>query len=174
MFEKMNIMKLFFEEPSREFNVREVARILKISPATASKKLESLVNDRILKERKERMLNLYIANIDSDYYRDVKVFYNITKLRNSGILEALDKFYMKPTILFFGSGSYGMDMETSDFDLVVISEKTTEFEERKKFEKKLNRRLQIFAVKDIKEMKNKHLINNVLNGITIQGAVKWT
>ncbi|MCK5023823.1 MAG: nucleotidyltransferase domain-containing protein, partial [Candidatus Aenigmarchaeota archaeon] len=119
------------------------------------------------------MLNLYSANIDSNYYRDVKVFYNITKLRNSGILEALDKFYMRPTIVFFGSGSYGMDIETSDFDLVIISEKTTEFKDREKFERKLNRRLQIFAVKDIKEIKNNHLINNILNGITIQGAVKW-
>ncbi len=43
MFNKLKMIKLFFEEPAREFNVREVARLLKISPATASNELRTLV-----------------------------------------------------------------------------------------------------------------------------------
>ena len=66
-----------------------------------------------------------------------------------------------------------MDTETSDIDLVVISEKTADFPEQKKFETKLNREIQIFAVKDIKDLRNEHLINNVMNGIVIQGEIKW-
>ena len=164
---------MFFEEPSREFNVREVARLLKISPATASKKLKSLVKEGVLKERKERILNLYKANLEDELYRDLKIFYNMRKLKESGLVDALNKFYLKPTIVMFGSCAYGIDTETSDFDLLIISEKTKEFPEVKKFEKKLNRKLQLFVVKKIKDLRSKHLINNILNSITIQGKIKW-
>lgn len=172
---------LFFEEPSREFNVREVARILKMAPPTASKELKVFSKESVLKERDERNLILYKANLDSDYYRDLKVFYNIRKIRTI-LLDKLNKFYLKPTIVLFGSASLGMDTETSDFDLLIISfEKKTVLLDgvhnfpflTKEIEKKLNRKLQIFVVKDIKELKNNHLINNVLNGITIQGKLKW-
>ncbi len=172
MFRELCTMRLFFEEPTREFNVREAARILKISPATTSKELKQLAKTGLLKKRKERILDLYSANIENDFYRDMKIFYNIRKLRDSGLIDALNKYYLKPAILLFGSASLGMDNETSDFDLLVVSEKTQHFS-GKEFEKKLNRKLQIFCVKDIKDLKNEHLINNVLNGITIQGRVKW-
>jgi len=172
MFKKLNILKLFFEEPTREFNVREVARILKISPATASKELKNLAKKGVLKERKERVLNLYKANLEDDLYRDIKIFYNLRKIKDSGLLKELNKFYLKPTIVLFGSCAYGTDTKTSDFDLLIISEKTKVLDV-KKFEKKIKRKIQLFVVKDIKDLKNKHLINNVLNGITIQGKVKW-
>ncbi|HHE36381.1 MAG TPA: hypothetical protein ENL16_01035 [Candidatus Woesearchaeota archaeon] len=173
MFRELNMLRLFFEEPSREFNVREVARLLKISPATASKKLKGLVKEGVLKERKERILNLYKANLEDELYRDLKIFYNMRKLKESGLVDALNKFYLKPTIVMFGSCAYGIDTETSDFDLLIISEKTKEFPEVKKFEKKLNRKLQLFVVKKIKDLRSKHLINNILNSITIQGKIKW-
>lgn len=174
MFRELNIMKLFFEAPTREFNVREVARLLKISPATASKELRLLSKKGMLTGRRERVLNLYKANLDSDFYRDLKIFYNLRKIRDSGLVDALNKFYLKPAIVLFGSAASGMDTETSDFDMLVISEKTARFPETEKFEKKLNRELQFFVVKDVRDLKNEHLINNVINGITLQGKIKWT
>ena len=35
MFKELNILKVFFESPNKEFNVREIARIVKIAPAQA-------------------------------------------------------------------------------------------------------------------------------------------
>lgn len=174
MVEKLNIMKVFLEEPSREFNVRETARTLKIAPATASKELMELEKKGLLKKRDERMLKLYKANIESESYKDLKIFYNIRKTKEGGLIEELNKFYLKPTIILFGSASKGIDVEDSDFDMVIISEKIKEFPDIKKFEKKINRKIQLFVVKDIKELKNNHLINNVLNGIVLQGELKWT
>lgn len=173
MLNKMNILKLFFEEPSREFNVRELARIIKISPATASKKLKKLAKQGLLNERKERIFNLYKANLENDSYKDLKIHYNIRKIKDSGLLEALNKFYLKPTVVLYGSASRGEDTETSDFDLLVISEKTKEFPELNKFEKKIERGLQVFIVKNIGRLRNKYLINNILNGIVLQGTIKW-
>ena len=170
----IDTLKIFFEEPSREFNVREISRILKISPATASKELKELARRNFLKERKERIFILYKANLESDDYKDLKLYYNVRKLRESGLIDALNRFYLKPAIILFGSAVHGLDTETSDFDLLVISEKTKEFPDTKKFEEKINRRLQLLVVRDLKDLKNQYLISNVLNGMTMQGNIRWT
>ncbi|MEA3378370.1 MAG: nucleotidyltransferase domain-containing protein, partial [Nanoarchaeota archaeon] len=148
MFKELNIMKIFLEEPTREFNVREVARILKISPATASKKLKNLMEKELLKERKERLYNLYKADIENEYYKDVKIFYNVRKIKNYGLVNSLNKFYLMPNIILFGSCAWGMDTKDSDMDLLIISEKKKEFPYLKKFEKRLNRRLHLFIVQN--------------------------
>ncbi|MDO9097318.1 MAG: nucleotidyltransferase domain-containing protein [Candidatus Methanoperedens sp.] len=173
MFRELNTMKIFFDSPTKEFNVREAARILKIAPATASKELKNLVKLGLLKGRKERILNLYKANIENGLYRDLKVFYNIRKIKDSMLLDSLNRYYLKPAIVLFGSASCGIDTETSDFDILVVSERKKDFPEKEKFEKKLKRKLQLFAVREIKDLNNEHLINNVLNGIVLQGEVKW-
>jgi|SRR3989339_1947098 len=174
MFEKLNkILQLFMKHPIREFNVREAARLTDISTATTSNKLKELAKEKILKHRKERNLDLYKANIESYEYRDMKIYHNIRTIRESGLLEALNEQYMKPAVVLFGSSSTGMDIETSDIDILVVSENKKQFFEREKFKKKLGRELQIFVVSDVKELKNKHLINSAANGIVIQGMVKW-
>jgi|SRR3989344_3238755 len=173
MSKKLNIMNIFFEHPTREFNVREIARMLKISPATASKELKALKKESLLKERKDRIFTFYKANLESDLYLDNKRFYNIRKIKESGFIEELNKFYLKPTIILFGSTSHGLDDETSDIDLAVISENTKSIKDLKKFEKKLNKKIQLFALKDVRDIKNEHLVNNIINGIVLQGQVKW-
>lgn len=147
--------------------------MMKKAPATVSKELKELSRKKILRERKERRFNFYKADIGSEAYRDLKTYYNIRKIRNSGLIEELNKIYLKPTVILFGSACQGTDTDTSDFDLVVISEKTPKFQ-AKEFEKKLNHEIQMFNIKSIKDLKNKHLINNVLNGIVLQGELKWT
>lgn len=174
MFKEINILRLFFEEPNREFNVREAARMLKITPATASKKLKEFAKQSILKHRKERMLDLYKANLESDSYCDIKVYYTTRKIRESGLIEGLNEFYLKPAIILYGSCSKGMDTETSDIDLVVISENTKEFPKKEEYEKKLKKGIHIFAVKALRELKNEHLISNALNGSLLQGELVWT
>ncbi len=173
MFKELNILAVFLKYPNREFNVREVSRLLKIAPATASKELQKFAKQDILTEKKERGFKLYRANLESDLYRDIKLFYNLRLIKESGLVNEIDKFYLKPAIILFGSASQGLDTETSDLDIVIISEKTASFPYSEKFEKKIGRRLQIFAVRNLKELKNEHLINNVANGIVLQGEIKW-
>lgn len=172
MFKEFDILRLFFEESGREFNVREVARILKIAPATASKNLKSFVKFGVLTWRKERNLDLYRADVSNDFYRDLKVFYNIRKIKDSGLLDALNRFYLKPTVVFFGSAARGVDVDTSDFDLLVVSENAKVFS-AKEFERKIGRNVHLVVVHDISKIGNNHLLNNILNGVTLQGGLKW-
>lgn len=173
MFKELNTLGVFFESPSREYHVREVARILKITPATASKELKRLAKIGILKERRLKIFKFYKANLENDLYRDLKRFYVIRKIKESSLVEELNRFYLKPTIVLFGSASHGLDTENSDIDLLVLSEKTKELPDLTKFEENINRKIQIFPVRHIRDLKNKHLINNVLNGIVLQGEIKW-
>ena len=173
MFKELNILKPFLEEPNREFNVREAARILKITPATASKKLKEFSKLSILKRRKERILDLYKANLEIDACKDLKIYYTIRKLRQSNLIENLNEFYLKPAIILYGSSSKGIDTETSDIDMVIISENTKEFLKKEEYKKKLRKEIHIFAVKKLSDLKNKNLINNVLNGIVLEGELIW-
>ena len=167
------ILRNFFEYTDKEFNIRGAARLLKIAPATASKELKTLNKKGILQERTERNLKLYKGNLDNPLYIDLKIFYNIRKIKESGLLNELNTFYLKPTIILFGSTSHGLDTESSDFDLCVISERTEEIANISIFEKKINRKIHVFVFKNIKDIKNMHLANNILNGILIQGEAKW-
>lgn len=174
MFKELNILEVFFESSTKELDVREVAKAVKITPATASKKLKKFAKQGILKYKKERILDLYAANLESDSYKDLKVYYSITKLRKSGLIEELNKFYIKPTVILFGSVAHGLDTETSDIDLVVVSERAKDFPEKEVFGKRLGRVIQIFAVKKLQGLRNPHLINSALNGIVLQGELQWT
>ena len=53
-------------------------------------------------------------------------------------------------------------------------EKTKEFPKLKDFERKIKKKIQLFRVKHINELRNKHLVSNVLNLIVLQGKLKWT
>ena len=90
------------------------------------------------------------------------------------MIEELNKFYLKPTIVLFGSASEGLDTDTSDIDLLIITEKTKDFKKRKNFEKILKRKIQIITIESLKKIKNKHLLNNIINGIILQGKIRWT
>tara|TARA_Y100000031_G_C8193945_1_gene372762 strand:- start:849 stop:1370 length:522 start_codon:yes stop_codon:yes gene_type:complete len=172
MFKELNILKLFFDEPNREFNVREVARLVKVSPATASSELKKYVGLDILKERKERMLKLYGADLEKEMYRDLKLYYLLRKIREIGLISVLNKKYLKPAIVLFGSAALGMDTEIGDIDLLIVSEKIS-FIDLKKYEKKLKRNIQVINVKSVKDIKNNHLVNNILNGFVLQGKIRW-
>ncbi|NOQ38341.1 MarR family transcriptional regulator [archaeon] len=173
MFKEINTLKPFFEAPNTEFNVREIARILKITPATASKRLKDLKSTGFIKYRKERILDLYKADIDSEIYRNLKTYYTIQQLNDTGLIETINRFYLKPAIVLFGSASKGMDTEDSDIDLLIITENKKHLPEQKKYEQKLKRKIQFFIHKNLKEIRNEHLVNNMANGITLQGNVEW-
>lgn len=173
MFKELNILRPFFEDPKREYNIRELSRILKISPATVSKDLKNISKKGILKEKKERNFIFYKANLSDDRYKDLKTYYNIRKIKESGLIDELNIYYHKPTIILYGSFTTGLDTKDSDIDLVIISENTKDFPKKSQFEKKLHKTLQIFIVNSIKEIKNEHLVNSILNGIVLQGSLRW-
>ncbi len=170
---KDNLTRSFFEEPTREFGVREFARLHKIAPATASKELSVLCDQNLIVKRKERNVLLFKAKEDSQEYKDAKRAYSIQKIRASGILTYLDGALGIPIAVFlFGSYAKAENRPGSDIDLFVMT-RTKRQIDVSAFEKKLKAPIQLFVHTpeeiDTLKTKNPHLLNNMINGVKLAG-----
>lgn len=177
MFTELNYLKIFFEEPEKEFHLREIARIFKKNPVTIKKYLHGFVKSGILSLKKERGFFLYSSNSESENYKELKKHYNREKLINSEIIDLIKKEFNLPTIIIFGSFERGEDNKNSDIDVCIISEEKKEInKDLKKYEKILNRNIQlhIFTKKQFKELKTKNpgLFSSVINGSKLYGLIE--
>lgn len=83
----------------------------------------------------------------------------------------LDEKFDHPTLIVFGSYSKGEDTEESDIDLYLETSSKKEIN-LEVFEKKLKRNISIIRQRNINELKNKELANNILNGIVLNGYLE--
>ena len=175
MSEKIDIstLRIFIENPAKEFHVREIARMLNISPTTAGNNLKKLKKDKYLLQKKELGHIRYRAKTDSENYKDIKTYYNIRKIKNSGLVEFLiTKLNYPETIILFGSYAKAENTPISDIDIFILSE-TKKEPNVTNFEKILGCKLQLFLTnkKKLNQMikDSKELLNNILNGKILYG-----
>ena len=100
-----------------------------------------------------------------------KKLFNIKSLYQSGLINFLKIELSNPSIIVFGSYSKGEDTEDSDIDLFIESPSRKEIN-LNEFENKLKRHIQMFRHNKITEIKNKDLINNIINGVLLNGFVE--
>lgn len=64
LFDKkiIKVLRLLINNPEREFYLREIAKITKVSPATTYRILKSLKQLELVQEKKNKYLKLYSAN----------------------------------------------------------------------------------------------------------------
>jgi len=175
MFKEINNLKIFFEEPEREFHLREIARIIRKNPVTVKRKLEEFVKKKVLSLKKERKFYFYSSNVENPVYKEVKRQYNREKLTNSGLIDFLKEEFNFPVIILFGSFEKGEDNKNSDVDLCIITDTKREINV-KKYEKAINRKIQlhIFTNKEFSKLKikNAELFNSIINGYKIGGLIE--
>lgn len=171
---KIAILKNFFENPDREFQIRELSRIVGINHTTVRQYLNKLVKEGVLKKTESRNFAFY-GIFPSRKYLNLKLYYNLEKLWNSGLIEEISSKFELPTIVLFGSFAQADDRRDSDIDLCIISNIKIELD-LKKYEKKLNRNisLHIFNKKewDNAKKKNPNLVNSICNGIVLSGELE--
>lgn len=169
MLKIINDLKPFFEDCYSRINVREYAKIISVSPPTASTLLNYYKKEGLLFMEEYRNNLLYYANKDSKYFIDLSRLYWNYKFEK--LLLFLGNNLLDPTIILFGSLSKAEVREDSDIDLAIISIKKDI--NLQKFEKIFGRKLQIFWFKDINNIKDIHLKNNILNGHVMLGKIEW-
>jgi len=171
---KINILKPFFEYPNREFYIRELSRILKINHTTVRQQLNKLVKEKYLKKIDSKPFPIFKPDL-SKKFLNLKLYYNLEKLRKSNLIEDLEKEFEFPVIVLFGSYAFALDDDKSDIDICIITETNKDFNTTN-YEKLLNRKvsLHIFIKKDLKKTieKNSGLINNICNGIVLSGQLE--
>jgi predicted nucleotidyltransferase len=116
---------------------------------------------------------LFKADSENQLFREVKLAHNIRKLRESGLIDFLiDKYNHPEAIILFGSFRKAENIPGSDVDLLIVTPLKKEID-FKDFEKKLNQQKHILnnSRTEIERMKtkNKELLNNLINGIVLEG-----
>ena len=163
---KEKILELLFDFPTRRFHVREIARMLNISPPAVSKALNQLEKEEMIILTKKFLYEIK-ANLENSNFKNLKRVSNLKKIYSSGLLEYLhDKFPMD-TIILFGSYSRGEDIERSDIDIAIIGKEKPLGLER--YNKKFNKDINIEFL-DFKKI-DKNLRDNVISGITLSGYI---
>ena len=174
MERKLTILMPFFEDPNRKFSIRELSRILKINHTSVRQYLNILVTEGFLSSKKEGVYSFYRLVLDKKML-NLKLYYNLEKLRESHIIEDLEKDYDRPVIVLFGSYASATDDRDSDIDICLITNIGKDFL-TEKYVEKLNRKISIHKFNKTSWEKakktNPYLINNICNGIVVSGELE--
>jgi len=168
MLNIFNEMGPFFEDNYRRINVREYARIRRISPPNASSVLKKLHKEGLLIVEKELRYHFFSANRKSALFIFLQRAYYLEKLEN--LLGFLEKEFIAPMIILFGSLAKAEARRNSDIDLAIFSPSKKNVD-LKQYEKKLGRNIQLLTFKDRETLENNiDLLNSILNGIILRGS----
>jgi len=158
---KERIKEYFLQNPTIKLRVRQIERETKTALPSVTRYVKELEVETILKRQDISGVIFFSADRSSQKFILEKKLFNIKQIYDSGLRNYLVKEYSNAPIILFGSYSKGEDLENSDIDLYVESLRKDSIN-LQKFEKKLGRKVQIFRYKNIKEIKNENLANNIV------------
>ena len=171
MLDIFNKLKPFFEDNYLRVHVREYAKLQKISPPTASVVLNRYKKEGLLKKELDRNYQFYFANKESKLFQGLQCLYYRQKIERSGLIEYLEKSFISPLIILFGSLTKTEVGPTSDIDLAIFTMQKKEIK-LDQFNKKLGKKIQVFIFKNKEDLQNnQELLNNILNGFKLRG--RW-
>lgn len=168
---KDKIKEYFFLNPTIKLRVRQIEREVRVPLPSVIRYVKELEEEESLKSSEIANIIVYSANRTSKEYLLEKKLFNIKQLFSCGLISLLIEKLSNPTIIVFGSYSKGEDVEGSDIDLYIETPSKNKIS-LNKYEKQLQRKIQIFTHKNIAEVKNKDLANNIINGTTLNGFME--
>jgi predicted nucleotidyltransferase len=116
---RVSILEEFLLNPGNEYHIRELARIVKITPIYVQKELKNLESLGLLGSRKKGNMILYKLQTKSPISEDLKRIFLKTESIGHVIREELDAKKIKFAIIF-GSFAKGIETPTSDVDMLII------------------------------------------------------
>ena len=169
---QQDILALFFKKTGLSLNAHNIARNLNVSQPAVSKALPLLEKEGILIIKKDKDSKRLAIELNREDHNLIwlKRADNLKQLYQSGLVQYFYDKFPEATVILFGSYSFGEDTINSDIDMALIGskEKNLNLEE---FNKKLERVININYYKSFKVI-DKHLLNNILNGIILKGTIE--
>ena len=167
------IVRVFFDDPEKEFSLAEIKRRTNISATSIILHLRNLIKEQIVYKKNKkfgkRQYPFYKANFENKRYKNYKVISILENLENSGLVEYIKDNCIPNCIVLFGSASKGEDTKESDIDLYVeAKEKVLNL---KNYEKLIGRKIQLHFKEDFNKYA-KELKNNIINGIVLVGYLE--
>jgi len=162
------VLGVFFEHPSKEFHLRELSRLLKLSIPTIISATDTLAKERLILKTKGKVITKVTANRENEEFIRHKRLYNLEKIYDSGIIDYLSKTYHHPkSIILFGSYSRGDDIDSSDIDIAISTKKKLSLD-LVRYEGILKRGVHIHET-DLDKI-SKEFKANLANGIVLEGS----
>jgi len=122
----LQVLSLFTNDFSRDYYIREVQKLLNISPRTAQLILEDLEDKGIIESKlrgKVRNYRIKVSDFTKRYFVFVEQYKSIVFLeKNLIIKEIIEKItpHIKGIGIIFGSYAKGLEQEGSDLDIFVV------------------------------------------------------
>jgi len=167
-FNKYKILRTFFDEPNKKFQLRELERRTGISLPSVKQHVKDLQRYGFLKEDKEGVYTGFKSSL-SDKYRMFKRNDLLIRLEECGLLTEIEERCTPNCIALYGSGVEGRDDERGDIDLFVQSKKYNI--NLAHYEHQLKRRISLLFESRIEQIDDK-LKNTLANGIVLRGFLK--
>lgn len=114
-------MSLLLFNQDREYHLREIARLVKISPVYVSKELDNLCRINLVKKKKTANLSIYSVNRECVFLAELRRIYMKTDYLGELIRRELKNEDVR-YCLIFGSFAQGTESSSSDIDLFLVSE----------------------------------------------------
>lgn len=173
LYPGLRVLLLLCKEPYREFHLREIAKLAKVSSSTAKRFLDFYSEKMFLKKQRKANLVLFKANLENPAFKYMKVSYFL--LESQSLLDYLREVYPNSSIVLYGSCARGEDDMRSDIDLLIISRKKKKTELRR-FEKQLERKITLLVYAppewEEKAKSDRAFYERILiDGIVLQGSL---
>jgi len=120
---KIRLLRIFYDNPKREFTLYELKKTFKLSTGTINPVLKSLVNSRALLSRRVGKSILYQLNSKNLIIKKILEIFDSERWLLLGKAKEFVRKLEKTDILsivLFGSVATGKVTELSDIDLVVV------------------------------------------------------
>lgn len=162
------VLEVFFRNPCREFHLRELSRVTRLSMPTIILVTDKLSKEGFIIKTKGKVLTTVKANRENINFIRHKRIYNLKEIYNSGVIDYLTETYNYPKcIILFGSYSRGEDIEGSDVDIAIVTSKKRELN-FEKYDKILERHINIHEISLTKI--SAEFKANLWNGIVLEGS----
>jgi len=165
-YKGFEVLAYFLENPTQEIHIKELARILKISPATSKNFCDLFAKEKILLSEKKSNSIFFKLNNEDSYVLELKRFYAINKFKDKIDTSSLDGIF---NIAIYGSYSSGKYTEKSDVDLLIIArKKDVDISSVLDFQKKIKKEINVTKMtleewnklKDKKDVFAQEVLNN--------------
>ena len=166
-------MTPFFLNPNKNYYLKELAKNIGLAHTSVKQNLNKLVRLGLILKSKEkrgkRIFPIYRADKENEKFRKSKIIHNLLSIFESNLIDYISDKLAPKSIVLFGSYSRGEDVEDSDIDFFI------ECKEEKlnltKFEKKLDRKIQLHFNENF-DAYPKELKNNIANGVILSGFLE--
>jgi len=166
---RYRLLELFFDFPRKPYLIRELSRKCRLAQTAVRIHIKALQAEWLIKKDNTGLYASYRAFRDNSLFKLLKTQNVVLRIHQSGLVQFLEKSLFPGCIILFGSASRGEDTEESDIDLFVQASQTSL--DLHKFERTLNRRINILYEPQLEEL-SPELLNNLANGIVLYGYLK--